>query len=110
MARHLELPDHTLILDLVTFFFQDVQLLNPTEASLRFLPAPISGAISNVVIGAIVHRVNANWLILGGCTISAIGPIVMAFATPTSSYWSDAFIANVFNPVGADSLLLVSQT
>ena len=94
---------------ILTFFFQDVQLLNATESSLRFLPAPISGAISNVLIGAIVHRVNANWLILGGCALSALGPLIMAFATPTSSYWSHAFLANCFNPVGADSLFTIAN-
>jgi fucose permease len=94
---------------ILTFYFQDVQLLNATEASLRFLPAPISGAVSNIVIGAIVHRVSANWLILGGCTLSAIGPLIMAFATPTSPYWSHAFLANLFNPIGADSLFTIAN-
>lgn len=94
---------------ILTFYFQDVQHLNPTEASLRFLPAPVSGAISNILIGAIVHRVSANWLVLGGCTLSTIGPLVMAFATPTSSYWSHGFLANVFNPTGADSLFTIAN-
>lgn len=93
----------------MTFVFQDVQLLNATEASLRFLPAPVSGAISNIVIGNMVHRINANWLILVCCSMSLIGPLVMAFSTPTSSYWSHAFIANVFNPVGADSLFVIAN-
>ena len=86
-----------------------MQLLDATTSSLYFLPAPVSGAISNVLIGTIVHRVNANWLILGGCTLSAIGPLIMAFATPTSSYWSHAFLANAFNPVGADSLFTIAN-
>lgn len=33
----------------------------------------------------------------------------MAFATPTSSYWSHAFLSNIFNPVGADSLYTVAN-
>src|ERR1700761_2145023 len=94
---------------ILTFFFQRVQLLTATETSLRFLPAPVSGAASNVAIGFIVHRVSATWIVLGGCGVSAIGPLVMTFAKPMSSYWSHAFIANVFNPVGADSLYTVAN-
>ena len=86
-----------------------MQELTAIQSSLRFLPAPISGALSNIVIGFIVHRVRANWLVTGGVLISAIGPLVMVFATPTSNYWTDAFLANCFNPVGADSLFTIAN-
>lgn len=86
-----------------------MQHLSATEASLRFLPAPISGAFSNILVGFIVHRVPANWLVLGGTAIAASAPLVMAFATPTSSYWTTAFIANITNPSGADSLFTVAN-
>ena len=33
----------------------------------------------------------------------------MAFAKPDTSYWSSAFLANTFNPVGADSLFVVAN-
>ncbi len=88
----------------MTFYFQEVQLLSPTKTSLYFLPAPVAGMLSGLVIGSIVHRVSAHWLILTASTISALGPLVMAFAKPDSLYWSHAFLANFFNPVGADSL------
>lgn len=41
--------------------------------------------------------------------MSAIGPLAMAFATPESSYWSSGFLANAFNPVGADSLFTIAN-
>ena len=94
---------------MLTFFFQRVQELNAIQTSLRFLPAPISGAVANVVIGMIVHRVPGNWLVVGASLLSAISPLVMTFATPTSSYWSSSFIANLFNPTGADSLFTISN-
>lgn len=94
---------------ILTFFFQRVQELTAIQSSLRFLPAPISGAISNIVIGFIVHRVSANLLVSCGVGISILAPLVMAFATPTSSYWSSAFLANVANPVGADSLFTIAN-
>ncbi|WPH04306.1 Hypothetical protein R9X50_00719500 [Acrodontium crateriforme] len=93
----------------LTFYFQKVQNLSATQTSLRFLPAPISGAISNIAMGLIVHRVSANYLTVGGCMMSSIAPLIMVFATPTSSYWTSGFLANIFNPNGADSLFTVSN-
>ncbi len=84
-------------------------MLSATEASIRFLPEPVSGAVTNVAMGYLVHRVSAYWLVLGGCIISALGPFIMALATPTSNYWSHAFLANIFNPAGADSLFVVAN-
>ena len=94
---------------ILTFYFQKVQNLSAIQASLRFIPAPISGAISNIAIGFVVHRVNANWLVLIGCTISLLSPVIMAFATVHSNYWTTAFLANCFNPTGADSLFTIAN-
>ncbi|QIW95600.1 hypothetical protein AMS68_001118 [Peltaster fructicola] len=94
---------------ILTFYFQKVQSLSATQASIRFLPAPVSGAISNLAIGLLVHRVRADWLVMIGCVISLAAPLCMAFATPTSSYWASGFLANVFNPTGADSLFTISN-
>ena len=73
---------------ILTFYFQRVQLLTAIQSSLRFLPAPVAGAVANIAMGLLVHRVPANWLAVIGCTISAAAPLVMVFATPQSSYWS----------------------
>ncbi|EMC95888.1 hypothetical protein BAUCODRAFT_507807 [Baudoinia panamericana UAMH 10762] len=94
---------------ILTFYFQYVQGLNPIQASIRFLPAPVSGALSNIAIGLIVHRVQANYLVLGGCILSIVAPLVMVAATPYSNYWATGFLANVFNPLGADSLFTISN-
>ena len=112
---------------MLTFFFQEVQGLSAIQTSLRFLPAPVAGVVANVAIGLLVHRVAANYLVLFGCGISVVAPLVMAFAKPQSSFWSTGlscsggflhqfatdnltgFLANVFNPTGADSLFTISN-
>lgn len=73
---------------ILTFFFQKVQGLSAIATSLRFLPAPVSGAVVNVAMGLVVHRVAANQLVLVGCGLSLVSPLVMAFTAPHSSYWS----------------------
>lgn len=111
---------------ILTFFFQKVQGLSATQTSIRFLPAPVSGAVANVAMGLIVHRVSANYLVIGAGTLSLVAPLAMAFAASHSSYWASGksstlkplgmrtewfigFLANVFNPCGADALFTISN-
>ncbi|KAK4548733.1 hypothetical protein LTR36_008506 [Oleoguttula mirabilis] len=94
---------------ILTFYFQKVQELSAIQTSIRFLPSPVSGAAFNVAMGLLVHRVSANYLVLGGCVLSVAAPLAMAFATPHSNYWESGFLGNVFNPTGADSLFTISN-
>lgn len=94
---------------LVTFYFQDVQRLSAIQSSVRFLPAPIAGTITNVVIGLTVHRVRANWVVIFTSALSALAPVLMAFAKPHSPYWEYLFPAMALNPIGSDVLFTVSN-
>ena len=94
---------------ILTFYFQRVQNLSAMQSSVRFLPAPVSGAVSNLLMGLLVHRIKANYLVLGGCLLSFIAPLVMVPAGPSSNYWTTAFLANIFNPTGADSLFTIAN-
>ena len=40
---------------ILTFFFQKLQALSAIQTSLRFLPAPVSGAVFNILTGLVVH-------------------------------------------------------
>lgn len=60
-------------------------------------------------MGLLVHRVRADILVLVGVIISLGAPLTMAFAQPDSSYWAFGFVANILNPVGADSLFTISN-
>lgn len=94
---------------MLTFFFQNVQDLSALQTSLRFLPAAGAGIIVNVATGSLVHRVPANLLVNVGLVVSCIAPFIMAFARPTSSYWSSGFLACLLNPVGPDALFTVAN-
>ncbi|KAI9935121.1 hypothetical protein ASPWEDRAFT_162187 [Aspergillus wentii DTO 134E9] len=91
------------------FFFQEVQGISPLGAAVRFLPAPIAGALTNVVVGLIVHRVRADWIVIMTTIPCTIASILMAVAKPEWSYWACAFIANFLNPIGADGVFTVSN-
>lgn len=94
---------------LLTFIFQDVQKVSPLQASIRFLPAPVAGTLSNIVMGLIAHKVNADKPVLVGNVVSAISPLIVALSNPRASYWEFSFPAMALNAVGADTLFTVSN-
>lgn len=65
------------------FFFQSVQKLSPLEAALRFLPAPISGAIANLVVGFLVPHTQADWIVIVTAVLAGMAPLLMAVAPPS---------------------------
>lgn len=85
---------------ILTFFFQEVQELSAIQTSLRFLPAPVSGALANLAMGLLVHRVPGNWLVIVGCIISIGAPLAMVTAKPDSSYWSTGFLVSTVHTLG----------
>ncbi|KAH6643991.1 major facilitator superfamily domain-containing protein [Boeremia exigua] len=92
-----------------TLYFQDVQEISPIQTSLRFLPTPIGGALSNVVMGLVAHRVRADLACLIGVGLTSIGSLLMCVIQPEWTYWACAFPAVFLNPVGADVLFTISN-
>jgi nitrate/nitrite transporter NarK len=93
----------------MTLYFQSVQGLTAIQASVRFLPMVISGALTNVATGLLVHRVKANTLIIVSAILSTIPGLLMAVASPYWSYWSAPFISLLLCPIAADTLFTISN-
>lgn len=94
---------------LLTFFFQDLQSLSAIQTSVRFLPAPVVGIVTNVAMGIAVHKFKANWIIIATTLLSAVAPLLVAIMKPQDSYWEFAFPALALNVVGTDALFTVSN-
>ena len=93
--------------------WQEVQLLSPLQASIRFLPSMILGAILNLVTGLIVDKLPVIYLLLISSALGAIAPLLMAINSPNWPYWYAAFPAQVFEPLSPDgefSYILRSKT
>jgi Na+/melibiose symporter-like transporter len=93
----------------LTLFFQDVQKLSAIQTSVRFLPTPIAGALANIVMGLIAHRVRANYAVLVGMALTSIAALLLCLVQPEWSYWACAFWGVFLNPIGADALFTVSN-
>ncbi|KAJ5184125.1 major facilitator superfamily domain-containing protein [Penicillium capsulatum] len=93
----------------INFVFQDVQGLSVIGTSLRFIPTPITGLISSLITGIVLHRVRADAIINVTTLVSSVSPLLMALIDPQWTYWRGAFIAVCLNSVAADSLFTVSN-
>ncbi|KAF2445625.1 MFS general substrate transporter [Karstenula rhodostoma CBS 690.94] len=94
---------------LLTLFFQDVQEISAIQTSVRFLPTPIAGAIANIVMGLLVHKIRADWAVIVAILMTAIAALLMSIIQPEWSYWACAFPAVLLQPIGADALFTVSN-
>lgn len=93
----------------LNLFLQEVQEHNALEAALRLGPAPIAGILTSIVVGLIVHRVRADWIIIITTLFSCLSPLLMAVVRPHWSYWVGAFPAISLIPIGLDALFIVSN-
>ena len=94
---------------LLTFVFQDVQKASAIQASVYFLPAPVFGTLSNIIIGLIAHKVNADKPVLIGNVLAGISPLLLAVMNEHATYWAFSFPGIALNAVGADVLFTVAN-
>ena len=94
---------------ILSFFFQDAQRLSALQTALRFLPAPVSGLLANVIMAFIVHRVRADWIVITATIITCIAPLLMAVVNIRWTYWACAFPAILINPVAEGALFTISN-
>ncbi|WEW60141.1 hypothetical protein PRK78_005626 [Emydomyces testavorans] len=92
-----------------SLYFQRIQNLSALQASARFIPMVVAGALTNIATGLLVQRVKANVLCVFAAIISGIAPLLMALTKPNWSYWTVPFIAVGLIPVSADTLFTVSN-
>lgn len=61
----------------------------------------------NLVIGFFVHRIPAYWIVTITSFFCAFSPLLMAVINPAWTYWANAFVAQLLQPISADALFTV---
>ncbi|KAH6646736.1 major facilitator superfamily domain-containing protein [Truncatella angustata] len=90
-----------------SLFFQEIQELEALQASIRILPSLVVGILTNLVVGAVVHKVPAIWIVTFTSILCAGSPLLMAVIQPYWPYWGSAFVAQLLQPVSGDALFTV---
>lgn len=92
-----------------TLLFQNIQHVSAIDTSLRFLPLVVASILSNVVAASLVDKVPAAAILLIGCALSTISPLLLATLNPTWSYWAAEFMAMSLSPIGSDLLFNIAS-
>lgn len=92
-----------------TLLMQDVQGISAISTSLRFLPLVAVSILSNIVAAALVEKVPAAVILMVGCSLGAISPLIFATLNPRLTYWAAEFMAMCLAPIGADLLFNVAN-
>ncbi|SCZ94420.1 BZ3500_MvSof-1268-A1-R1_Chr12-2g03887 [Microbotryum saponariae] len=104
-----------------TEWFQNLQGLTPLQATVRFLPSPVTGLIlncpgvrSHMIVAVLASRIGAQWLIGIGTLGTGIAPLLYAVQKLHATYWAFQFPAMILCVLGADfifacSILYVSK-
>ncbi|KAM6540366.1 hypothetical protein FALCPG4_002084 [Fusarium falciforme] len=90
-----------------SLFFQEIQHLPALQASIRILPCTLVAALVNIVVGLFVHKIPAIWIVTVTSILCAGSPLLMAVIDPSWSYWGNAFVAQILQPVSCDALFTV---
>lgn len=59
------------------------------------------------MIGAVVHRVPAFWIVTISSILCAGSPLLMAVIQPSWPYWGNAFVAQLLQPVSFNALFTI---
>ncbi|KAI9158883.1 MFS-type transporter 1 [Paramyrothecium foliicola] len=90
-----------------SLFFQEVQHLSALQASIRILPSLVVGIVLNLCVGLFIHKLPVLWLVATSSILCACSPLLMATVQPQWTYWANAFVAQLLQPVSADVLFTV---
>lgn len=92
-----------------SLFFQDVQLLSPIQASLRFLPSIIIGVILNISTGLFVQHMQVDYLVTISSVLAAASPLLLALTDPAWPFWYTAFWSILLSPVSVDVIFTIAH-
>jgi MFS family permease len=65
------------------------------------------GVLLNLSMGLFVNRVPAVAIVIVSSVLAAISPLLMAVIDPSTTYWANAFVAQLLQPVSCDCLFTV---
>jgi len=89
---------------------QEVQLLSPKQASIRFLPNVIIGVILNATTGLFVQHARVDYLLTIASIFATLSPILLALTEPIWPYWYAEFWSMLLVPVSVDGRSFKTRT
>ena len=93
---------------LMIFVFQRAQGLSVLQSSWRYLTVPIAGALSTLLTGHFLSRVEVNNILIVAIVLSSLSPLLMATLNLAWPYWKCAMPAVSLNSVASNSVIPIA--
>ncbi|CAI7564828.1 unnamed protein product [Penicillium palitans] len=90
---------------LMIFVFQRAEGLSLLQSSWRYLTIPIAGALSSLLTGHFLSRVEANIILIIAIVLSSLSPLLMATLSLAWPYWKCVMPAVSLNSVASNSVI-----
>ena len=87
--------------------FQEIQKLSELQAAIRILPSIVVGILLNLTMGFFVNKIPATVIVIVSSLLAAGSPLLMAIIDPSTTYWANAFVAQLLQPISCDCLITV---
>lgn len=84
--------------------FQNIEGLSALQSSIRFIPHPIVGTITNILTAYLVSRVRVRNLAVVSALVTVSAPILMATVRVGENYWFAPFWALILSPINPDGV------
>lgn len=82
--------------------FQNVEGLSALQSSIRFIPHPIVGTITNILTAYLVSLIRVQYLAVVSALVTVSAPVLMAIVRVGENYWFAPFWALILSPINAD--------
>ncbi|KAK8080314.1 hypothetical protein PG997_008132 [Apiospora hydei] len=92
-----------------TLYFQEVEGLSALQSSLRFIPHPILGALTNIATAYLISRVKVQTLTTVSAVATIVPPVLMATIRVGENYWFAPFWVLLLSPMNPDVLFTASN-
>lgn len=83
-------------------YYQQYLGLGPVLSMIRMLPLSPAGVICTVVVALSASRVPGIVLLVIGCSVMSLSPLLFAVQDASATYWAFGFPASVFSVFGSD--------
>ncbi|KAI0789690.1 efflux transporter [Abortiporus biennis] len=83
-------------------YYQSYKQYSPVLTMIRMLPMIPAGITCNIIIGLLIGRIPAVYLIATGCLCTGIAGLLFAVINTSATYWAFGFPAAIISVWGAD--------
>ncbi|KAF8314445.1 MFS general substrate transporter [Clavulina sp. PMI_390] len=87
-------------------YYQSYLGLAPVPQMLRLLPTTGAGLFANISVAILVGRVHGLFLVMAGCILTSLAPLLFAVIDVDETFWTYGFFSAILCVFGSDYIFV----